>query len=56
MSDKCGRIVVSENANEYFKIHNITANGWTEYAYRTFNLKDGDHVFYEGNSIGYIKK
>jgi hypothetical protein len=47
------KVVVSNNADEYFKEHNITSKEWVNYCAKLYSLKPGDIVFYEGNTIGY---
>jgi hypothetical protein len=51
-------IIVSINAEEYFIQNKISSKEWNNHCRVVFNLSNGDHVFYEGNTIGYrrIKK
>lgn len=49
-------IVVSRDADSYFKLHNITSREWSHYCWNQYNLQTGDIVYYEGNLIGYIKQ
>jgi choline kinase len=45
--------IVSEDAKKYFNENKITSYDWNDYCRKKFNLINGDHVFYEGNVIGY---
>lgn len=49
------KVIVSENANQYFKDFGITSHEWIQYCAKSFNLQSGDIVFYEGSTIGYVK-
>lgn len=49
-------IIISTDAEKYFKEHNVNRENVAHYIANKYNLVHNDEVFLEGNVLGYRRK